>query len=100
MNYVHRLLVVVAIAFLAVRHLNIPIQPVSKDASSRAEHLIDQMRVLVSIMLLKHNNHVGDACLMFCADQYGFHMSFQGVTAQCNAMLVAVYAVISVNSDL
>jgi len=75
MNYVHRLLVIVAIAFLAVRHLNIPIQPVPKDASSQAKHLIDQMLILVGAMLLKHNNHW--QCLMlFPADRYGF----QGVT--------------------
>jgi hypothetical protein len=75
MNYLDRLLVIVAIAFLAVRHLNIPIQPVPKDPSSQAKHLIDQMLMLVGIMLLKHNNHW--QCLMlFCADRYGV----QGVT--------------------
>jgi hypothetical protein len=41
MNYIDRLLVVVAIAFFAVRHLDIPIQPVPEDANSQAKHLID-----------------------------------------------------------
>jgi hypothetical protein len=40
-NYIDRLLVVVAIAFFAVRHLDIPIQPVPEDARSQAKHLID-----------------------------------------------------------
>jgi len=32
-----------------------------KNPSSQAKHLIDQMRILVSIILLKYDNHVRDA---------------------------------------
>ena len=60
-NYVDWLLVVVPVAFLSVGNFYIPIQQVVKNAGSQAKHLIDQMRILVRIVLLKHNNHISDA---------------------------------------
>jgi len=76
MNYVDGLLVVVAIAFLAVRYFDIPIQAVPKDASSQAEHLIDQMLIFVGIVPLKHNNHW--ECEMLIAAGHGSR-SVEGV---------------------
>jgi hypothetical protein len=52
MNDIHRLLIIIAIAFLALPHLDVPIQPVSEDPRPQAKHLIDKMLILVGVMLL------------------------------------------------
>ena len=60
-NDVDWALVVVPVTFLTASHLNIPIQPVPKDAGPQAKHLIEQIRIFVSIVLFDHDNHIANA---------------------------------------
>ena len=57
-NEVHRPFVVVLVALLSVNHLNIPSQPIAKDASPQSKHLIQQIGMFMRVVLLDYDDHI------------------------------------------
>src|SRR5579863_199700 len=56
-NQIDRRLVVIPIALLAAGDLNVPSEPVAKDASAQPEHLLQQVRVAMRIMFFNQDDH-------------------------------------------
>jgi hypothetical protein len=54
---IDRILIVVLVAFLAILDGDVPAQVIVKDAGSQAEHLFEQMLVLVGIMRFDNDDH-------------------------------------------